>query len=324
MRLVHEPAAAAEALAAGWLAALPTETVYGLGALAEDPRAIARIYAVKGRPADHPLIVHLGSVAALRAWASTIPGYATELARAYWPGPMTLVLPRTDRARDFVTGGQGCVALRVPAHPVLAEVLDLLADLVADQAVGVAAPSANRFGRVSPTTAEHVRAELAEGLGEGDVILDAGPCTVGIESTIVDCTDRAPRLLRPGAISAAQVEQVTGLPCANRSPIRASGTLASHYAPTAQVRVVDEADLQPAIDIDGRAGIGLLALESVPTPLGIVRLGAPPTAQAYAAGLYRALREADELGLDQVLVVLPPTEGIGLAIRDRVVRAAHR
>lgn len=324
MDVVRDPVLAAQALAAGRLAALPTETVYGLGARADDPHAIARIYAVKGRPVDHPLIVHLGSISALSAWIERVPDYASALAQAYWPGPLTLVLPRSARARDFVTGGQDCVALRIPAHPVLAEVLHLLAESVQDQAVGVAAPSANRFGRVSPTTADHVRAELGEFLGAGDVILDAGPSAVGIESTIVDCTMDTPRLLRPGAITAEMVREVTGLPVVIGSPIRASGTLAAHYAPSARVVIVDvDGLLEAAEHVGATADTGLLALAEIPTPPGLVRLSAPSTPQAYAAALYHALREADDLGLKRVLVLLPPADGIGLAIRDRVGRAAH-
>lgn len=323
MRMVRQPRLAAEALAAGNLAALPTETVYGLGGRADDPRAVARIYAVKGRPADHPLIVHLGSRLALPAWARSVPEYAATLAEAYWPGPLTLVLPRSGRAGDFVTGGQDSVAVRVADHPVMSEVLELLAGLVRDEAVGIAAPSANRFGRVSPTTAAHVHAELGDFLDEADVILDAGPCSVGIESTIIDCTADHPRLLRPGAIPAGEVERLTGLPVTLGSAVRASGTLDSHYAPSAVVRIIDEGEIAGGKFSDGGAATGLLALASVATPHGMVRLSAPGTPEAFAAVLYSSLREADALLLQRILVVLPPAEGIGIAIRDRVTRAAH-
>lgn len=329
MRWTTDARVAAAALAEGRLAALPTETVYGLGGRADDRHAIARIYAVKGRPADHPLIVHVLDATAVDAWARAVPGYAHDLAQACWPGPLTIVLPRSARADDFVTGGQDSVALRVPAHPVTQEVLHHLAALTADPSIGVAAPSANRFGRVSPTTAEHVRAELADLLGVDDVILDAGACEVGVESTIIDATGDHPRLLRPGAVTAATVEQITGLPVTTGSPVRASGTLASHYAPAAEVIVIDASELaaegrrtQPPEPGDAR--IGLLALAGITTPPGLVRLSAPPTAQAYAQVLYAALREADALGLRRILVVLPEASGIGQAIGDRVRRAANR
>lgn len=319
MHLTSDAEVAALALAGGHLAALPTETVYGLGGRADDPAAIARIYAVKGRPADHPLIVHVHDAPAARAWARRMPDYAQTLADACWPGPLTLVVPRSPLAVDFVTGGQDSVALRVPAHPVMRAVLARVAALTGTEAIGIAAPSANRFGRVSPTTAEHVQAELEGFLAEQDVILDAGPCAVGIESTIVDCTADHPRMLRPGAISASEVERITGLQVTVGSPVRASGTLASHYAPTAAVEIVGPEELEP-----GDATCGLLALAQVPTPPGIVRLSAPGTMDEYAAVLYRALREADALHLARVLVVLPPDTGIGTAIRDRISRAAHR
>lgn len=318
MQLTRRVEAAAEALAEGRLAALPTETVYGLGGRADNPRAIARIYAVKGRPVDHPLIVHLANAGVLPAWARRLPDYARSLGDAYWPGPLTLVLPRSERAGDFITGGQDSVALRVPAHPAAGRVLEILGELVHDEAIGIAAPSANRFGQVSPTTAEHVRDEIGDDLEVGDVILDAGRCEVGVESTIIDCTADHPRLLRPGAISASEVEQVTGLAVTHGSPVRASGTLEAHYAPRALVEVIDQEELR-----SGDVHTGLLALASVPTPRGMVRLCAPPTTQAYAQALYSALREADALALSRILVVLPPTEGIGAAIHDRVIRAAR-
>lgn len=318
MHLTRRAEAAAEALAEGRLAVLPTETVYGLGGRADDPQAVARIYAVKGRPADHPLIVHLAHAEALPAWTRSLPGYARTLGEECWPGPLTLVLPRSQRAGDFITGGQDSVALRVPAHAVTAEVLRILGDLLHDEAIGIAAPSANRFGQVSPTTADHVREEIGDELQNGDVILDAGPCEVGIESTIIDCTAEHPRLLRPGAISASEVEQVTGLPVTYGSPVRASGTLEAHYAPRAIVEIVDRDSLST-----GESLTGLLALASVPTPRGMVRLSAPATPQAYAQCLYTALREADALGLRRIQVVLPPPEGIGAAIHDRVTRAAR-
>lgn len=320
MRITTDPDEAAAALVSGHLAALPTETVYGLGARADLPHAIARVYAAKGRPADHPLIVHIRDHDELGAWARDVPGYADDLARACWPGPLTLVLARTERAGDFITGGQDTVAVRVPSHPLMRTVLDRLAGLTADPAVGIAAPSANRFGRVSPTTVGHVEVELGLILGPDDVLLDGGPSSVGVESTIVDCTGPLPVILRPGHVSADDVTAATGLALGQSSLVRAPGTLASHYAPQARVTLVDAAALEgtPADD----ATTGVLALAGIPTPVGLVRLSAPATADAYAQVLYAALREADALGLHRVLAVPPSADGIGAAVIDRLQRAA--
>ena len=318
MRLVADPIAAAQALADGHLAALPTETVYGLGARADLPAAIARVYAVKGRPADHPLIVHVGDLEAVRAWSADVPFYAARLAERYWPGPLTLVLPRSTRALDAVTGGQDTVALRVPEHAGFRAVLDALAAITGDDAIGIAAPSANRFGQVSPTTAAHVVDEIGALLATDDVVLDGGPCGVGVESTIVDCTGDAPVLLRPGAVSADDIRATTGLELGTRSTVRAPGTLAAHYAPAARVRIVsaDElASLTPPV--------GVLALADVPTPVGAVRLAAPADADEYARVLYAALREADALALPLIAAVPPADSGVGAAVLDRLTRAAH-
>jgi L-threonylcarbamoyladenylate synthase len=320
--LTTDPDAAVAALRAGRLAALPTETVYGLGADARRPSAVARVYAVKGRPADHPLIVHLPHAAALSLWARDVPEYASRLADACWPGPLTLVLPRSARAGDHVTGGQDTVGLRVPDHPLTTSVLERFGD-------GVAAPSANRFGRVSPTTAQHVLDELAQALLPGhDVVLDGGPSGVGVESTIVDCTGTRPRILRPGAVGAEEVERVGGVPLAPPPPrgsgVRAPGMLASHYAPRARVSLVDEDGAAAAGvgAVTGDPDTGLLAPAPVPTPPGVVRLAAPAGAGDYARALYAALREADALGLTRVLAVPPPGEGLAAAVRDRLTRAA--
>ena len=226
---------AASVLMAGGLVAFPTETVYGLGADACNPAAVARIYSVKGRPADHPLIVHVASMDGLGDWARDVPTYAIALARDYWPGPMTLIVPRTDLAGDFVTGGQDTVGVRVPAHPVA---LGLLEAFVAAGGKGVAAPSANRFGNVSPTTANAVAAELGDYLADGDQILDGGACDVGVESTIIDCTGDTPKILRPGAITVEMIEQSTGLTVVGsveEPEIRVSGSLDSHYSPAAKL-----------------------------------------------------------------------------------------
>lgn len=318
--MTDDPAVAAQALLEGRLAVLPTETVYGLGARADLPHAIARVYAAKGRPADHPLIVHVLDAEALDAWGVNVPDYARALAAAFWPGPLTLVVARSERAADFVTGGQDTVAVRVPSHPMMRAVMHGLGELAGDRAIGIAAPSANRFGRVSPTTAAHVVGELADDLADDDVVLDGGASDVGIESTIVDCTGPAPVVLRPGQVSRADVERVTGLAAGATSTVRAPGTLSAHYAPLARVHVVDAATALAATS--GDASIGLLARADVETPHGIVRLSAPKTTDDYARVLYAALREADALGLATVLAVPPPADGVGAAVADRLARAA--
>jgi L-threonylcarbamoyladenylate synthase len=236
---------------------------------------------------------------------------------------MTLVVKRSDRAGDFITGGQDSVAIRVSVHPLMDETLRALITLTDDPAIGIAAPSANRFGRVSPTTAEHVQQEFADDLGDDDLILDGGSSSVGVESTIIDCTDEIPRLLRAGAVTIDDISRVTGLTPGLTSTVRASGTLESHYAPTAEVVITDAAGLaasQPTQD----ARIGVLALAHVPTPTGMVRLSAPATNDEYAHVLYGALREADALRLTTVLAVLPDDSGLGTAVIDRLRRAAHR
>jgi L-threonylcarbamoyladenylate synthase len=304
---------AAANLLAGGLVAFPTETVYGLGADACYPDAVARIYSVKGRPADHPLIVHIASIDGLGDWADDVPGYAISLARDFWPGPMTLVVKRSGLAGDFVTGGQDTVGVRVPDHPVA---LGLLEAFVRAGGKGVAAPSANRFGNVSPTTAQAVSDELGDYLADGDQILDGGPCDVGVESTIIDCTGDVPKILRPGAITAQMIAESTGLEVVGvveESAIRVSGSLEAHYAPAARV-VLDQS---PA------AGQGFIAMSDVVAGEGVVRLAAPKTHEEFARVLYSALRAADEQGLGTVVVEQPVGNGIAIAIRDRLKRAAH-
>ena len=307
---------AAAVLAAGGLVAFPTETVYGLGADACNAAAVARIYSVKGRPADHPLIVHVASIAGLGQWARDVPDYAIALARDYWPGPMTLVVRRSDLAGDFVTGGQDTVGVRVPAHPVA---LGLLEAFVRAGGKGVAAPSANRFGNVSPTSAQAVAAELGDYLADGDQILDGGACDVGVDSTIIDCTGDVPKILRPGAITVEMIQQCTGLRIVDATGgvdgdvIRVSGSLDSHYAPVATV-VLDQSPV---------AGQGFIAMNDVVSPDGVVRLAAPATHADFARVLYAALRSADEQGLATVVVQQPQGDGIAIAIRDRLMRAAH-
>jgi len=305
---------AARALRAGALVAFPTETVYGLGADAQNAEAVARIYSVKGRPADHPLIVHIDSIDRMGDWSSDIPEYAIKLARDYWPGPMTLVLKRSDIAKDFITGGQDTVGLRVPAHPLA---LGLLGAFVKEGGLGIAAPSANRFGAVSPTTADAVQDELEQYMADTDLILDGGPSLVGVESTIIDCTGDAPKILRLGAITKEMIEETTGLTVAeptNEKPeIRVSGSLESHYSPKAKV----------LLDVVAEAGDGLIAPDQIPTPNGVIRLMAPSTIEQYARDLYRALRLADQKGLEVVVVLQPGGDGLAAAIRDRLQRAAH-
>jgi L-threonylcarbamoyladenylate synthase len=303
---------AAANLLAGGLVAFPTETVYGLGADACNADAVARVYSVKGRPADHPLIVHVASMDALGDWASDVPEYAIALARDFWPGPMTLVVVRSDLAADFVTGGQDTVGVRVPNHPVALGLLEAFARVGGH---GVAAPSANRFGNVSPTTAKAVRDELGEYMADGDLILDGGACDVGVESTIIDCTGDVPRILRPGAVTEEMIEHTTGLDVIDSGGvvIRVSGSLESHYSPLARV-VLDQSPV---------AGQGFIAMADVVTPEGVVRLAAPQTPEEFARRLYAALRAADEQGLETVVVSQPAGKGIAIAIRDRLIRAAN-
>jgi L-threonylcarbamoyladenylate synthase len=303
---------AAANLLAGGLVAFPTETVYGLGADASNVEAVARIYSVKGRPADHPLIVHVASMDGLGDWADEVPGYAISLARDFWPGPMTLVVKRSGLAGDFVTGGQDTVGVRVPNHPVA---LGLLEAFEIAGGKGVAAPSANRFGNVSPTTAQAVSDELGDYLADGDQILDGGPCEVGVESTIIDCTGDVPKISRPGAITAQMIAESTGLAVigvVEESAIRVSGSLEAHYAPAATV-VLDQSPV---------AGQGFIAMADVVTSEGVVRLAAPKTHEEFARVLYSALRAADEQGLATVVVAQPEGDGIAVAIRDRLKRAA--
>jgi len=311
--LIHR---AVEILQRGGVIALPTETVYGLAANAEDELAVRRIFAIKGRPATHPLIVHLPDAKAMPQWARHVPDEARRLAAAFWPGPLTLVLPRTSRATDAVTGGQDTVALRVPNHPVALEVLRALGG-------GLAAPSANRFGRVSPTTAEHVRADLGD---EVELLLDGGPCTVGVESTIVDLSSDKPAILRPGGLPAEELERVLGrpVPVITESSVRVSGSLASHYAPRVGVVLVEPAEAVPRAESLRLQGlqVGVLGPPSLSLPRDLRRFDIPEDAAGVARLLYMRLREADLAGLDVLIACLPPAQGLGLAVRDRLSRAA--
>lgn len=295
---------------------MPTETVYGLAADAENELAVRRVFAVKGRPSTHPLIVHVGSTEAARSWVQRFPPLAERLAEAFWPGPLTLVLERSPRASDAVTGGQGTLALRVPRHPLALE-------LLREFGGGLAAPSANRFGRVSPTRAEHVRADLGDDV---ELILDGGPAEVGVESTIVDLTSPSPVLLRPGGVAREDLERVLGGPlvAAEHSTVRAPGMLAAHYAPRTGVVVVRAEEVAGQVRGLLEAGIRVAVLgpESLAIPKGVKRLTVPQDPAALARGLYSLLRELDTLDVDVGVMTLPSREGLGLAIADRILRAA--
>lgn len=302
---------AASIVKQGGLVAFPTETVYGLGADATNSTAIRRIYEVKGRPRDHPLIVHIASLDGLGVWAREIPEYAIALARDFWPGPMTLVLPRSEIAKDFITGGQDTVGLRVPAHAVA---LGLLHEFAKLGGVGIAAPSANRFGQVSPTTAQAVMEEISEYLSATDLVLDGGPALVGVESTIIDCTGTGPRILRPGAVTEEMVVESTGISLSHDGEeIRVSGSLESHYAPRATV----------ILNAIPESGEGYIAKASIATPDGVFRLASPSTNEEFARDLYSALRSGDAQELSKIVVVEPEGEGLAIAIRDRLIRAAR-
>ena len=305
--------AAAKSIADGHLVAFPTETVYGLGADATNQSAVAKIYNVKGRPADHPLIVHIASIDSMGDWAEDISEYAINLARDFWPGPMTLIFKRSQLAKDFVTGNQNTVGLRVPNQPIALALLNEFENLGGK---GIAAPSANRFGAVSPTTAQAVKEELENYLdAKNDLILDGGPCQVGVESTIIDCTSDTPQILRLGAITKEMISESTGLLVIDEptSDIRVSGSLESHYSPNAKV----------VLDVNPESGDGFIAIDSIPTPAGAIRLAAPSSIEGYAQEIYSALRFADAQGLTKVCVIQPEGDGLAAAIRDRLKRAAN-
>ena len=301
----------AEKLKAGDLIAFPTETVYGIGADAENKDAVARMYQVKNRPANHPVIVHIAELNDVDYWAKDVPEYAINLMRDFWPGPMTLLLKRRVVAGDFLTGAQEIVGLRIPANSLA---LGLLNEFKAVGGMGIAAPSANRYGAVSPTTAEAVSQELSEYLLLGDQILDGGPCLVGVESTIIDCSSDNPRILRPGAISAEMIEESTGIILAevSETKIRTSGSDKQHYAPRAKVIIGGEI----------QSGEGLIAMSEIATPEGVIRLAEPKSIEEYARVLYSALRMSDSQNLEKVRIIPPRGEGLAVAIRDRINRAA--
>ena len=331
----HLPAsieAAARALRSGALLGLPTETVYGLAADADNDAAVAQIFAAKGRPSDHPLIVHVADASAIAHFASAVPVFAQALVDAFWPGPLTLILPRRPERARAATGGQDSVGLRCPAHPVAHAVLQACAQ--SDPALGgapvwgVAAPSANRFGRVSPTTAAHVQSELGDAL----LVLDGGPCAVGIESTIVDCTRGVPVLLRPGAITRAQIEAACGLRLLSKEELpaqtpRASGTLLAHYAPNAKVRLMEASALQAGLDLLGTDAAHLAVYARTPLRTaagahGVQLRRMPSDAAAAAAELFAVLRELDDQGTRLLWIESPPDTPDWEGVRDRLQRAA--
>ena len=307
---------AALGLKNGSLVAFPTETVYGLGADASNELAVARIYEVKGRPSDHPLIVHISDLKYLDQWISEIPEFAIDLARLFWPGPMTLILKRSELAKDFVTGNQNTVGIRIPDNPIALGLLEAFNNL---GGIGIAAPSANRFGQVSPTTAMAVQEEIGNYLADSDFVLDGGSSEIGLESTIIDCVSDAPRILRPGAITVEMIESATGLKVSKSdvqdfagSDIRVSGSLENHYAPKANVII----DQKPV------SGSGFIALESIETPEGVIRLASPESVEDFARVLYESLREGDHQNLENIYIEQPLGDGLAVAIRDRLSRSA--
>jgi L-threonylcarbamoyladenylate synthase len=302
---------AATSLIGGNLVAFPTETVYGLGADATNHQAIARIYEVKGRPIGHPLIVHISSINNLDKWAKDIPEYAIKLAREFWPGPLTLILPRTELAKDFITGGQNNVGIRVPAHTVA---LELLKEFEDQGGLGVAAPSANKFGLVSPTSSIDVYRDLASRLGKDDLLIDGGVSKFGIESTIVSCLDSQPKIVRPGFITPEKIKEKTNIDISyakNKYNFRVSGSLNTHYSPAVEV----------AINTVVFKGDAFLALASVPTPVGAMRIASPKTIQEFAKHLYKYFRMCDELGIKRLVVATPKGPGLAIAIKDRIHKA---
>ena len=302
---------AAQKLKDGFLVAFPTETVYGLGADATNQKSVARIFEIKNRPIDHPLIVHLSSIEQLRDWAIDIPNYANKLANAFWPGPMTLILKRNLTAKDFVTGGQETVGIRIPNHKTA---LTLLKEFRKIGSGAIAAPSANKFGKVSPTSFEHVKNEIGKDLSQDDLILDGGQSLVGIESTIIDCTGPSPKVLRPGAITDKLIEDVTEMQLSKQvSNIRVSGSFSSHYAPSAKV----------VLNVEPQQGDGFIALSQLETPVGVTRLISPNTVEEFAQELYSAFHVADQMNLQRIVVISPDGDDLALAIRDRLLKASN-
>ena len=303
---------AAEQLKAGHLVAFPTETVYGLGADATNEEAVKRIYEVKGRPSNHPLIVHVSSINGLEVWAQDISNYAVDLARTFWPGPMTLILKRSQVAKDYITGSQDSVGIRVPSHPIA---LALLTKFETLGGLGVAAPSANRFGQVSSTSAQDVHFELENYLSESDFILEGGKSDIGIESTIIDCRYAKPTILRPGTITVAMINSVVKVESINieNPQFRVSGNLEKHYAPITKV----------ILNKTPKSGQAYIAVSSFQTPEGVYRISAPVNVSEFARHLYAGMRRADELGFAELVIEIPEGQGIEVALLDRLTKAAQ-
>lgn len=309
---------AVELLNSGGLIGLPTETVYGLAAVAENENAVRRIYEVKGRPLDHPVIVHIGTIEEIDFWGKEISAETRLLAKTFWPGPLTLIVKRNKAAGDWLTGSQETVALRMPAHPAALAVLKKLGK-------GLAAPSANKFGSVSPTSALHVLQDLSNGLNSDlDAVLDGGNCEVGVESTIVDCTASHPLVLRPGAITQLEIDLALGQKSDvnAENTIKAPGLLASHYAPKAKVLLANNFDDAQELAKNISGLFGFIATEQIPTLRGSLRLAMPKDNKEYAKELYDALRNGDEQDLQNIIAVLPDGDDIAIAIRDRLAKAA--
>ena len=303
---------AAKALKDGHLVAFPTETVYGLGADATNRKAVNRIYSVKGRPIGHPLIVHISSINQLDYWAIEIPHYAIKLAEEFWPGPMTLILKKTNLAKNFVTGGQNSIGLRVPNEQVA---LSLLLEFEKLGGLGVSAPSANKFNAVSPTTAQAVKEEIGEYLESEDLILNGGQSSIGIESTIIDCTGTVPTVLRPGFVTVNQLKKITKQSNSNflEQQIKFSGNFKKHYSPRAKV----------LLDVEPIHGQAFIALSSVPTPKNVIRIASPKNGVEFAHILYESLRLVDRNGIAELVIHQPLGEGIAAAVRDRLEKAGN-
>jgi L-threonylcarbamoyladenylate synthase len=317
MELINNPTQseikkAAKALKDGHLVAFPTETVYGLGADATNEKAVNRIYTVKGRPIGHPLIVHISSINQLGYWAIDIPDYAIQLANDFWPGPVTLILKKSDLAKNFITGGQASVGLRIPAQSIA---LSLINEFQKLGGLGIAAPSANKFTAVSTTTALAVKQDIGSQMISGDLILDGGQSMIGLESTIIDCTVSNPRILRKGLINIDQISKSIGFICAyqNDTTVKVSGNFKKHYSPKAKIIL----NKKPA------KGQGLIALSHFKTPENVIRLAAPVTEDEFAYILYESLRLADAMSLSEIVIYLPEGEGVAVAIRDRLIKASN-
>ena len=304
---------AAKALKEGHLVAFPTETVYGLGADAMNQRAVARVYELKARPPDHPLIVHIASVDQLLNWAIDIPNYAEKLAEKFWPGPMTLILKKSKIAKDFVTGSQATIGVRIPSHPMAQA---LLIEFNCLGGLGIAAPSVNKFGKVSATTKEMIDIEFANLLTNEDLVLDGGKSTIGIESTIIDCSSKIPNILRPGWITEGMITKYLDFKIIDlkyKSSIRHSGSFQSHYKPKCKI----------ILGLEPQVGDGMFALSKFNTPPGVIRLGSPRTVEEFARDMYLALSLADRKKMKTIYIIPPEGEGLSEAIRDRLKKASH-